>query len=141
VPPERAAELLYRDSTKAEQAAEALRLTARECRNLKLVDAVVREPPGGAHQDHEAAARRLGTAIARALAETQGTPIRRLLEQRYRKFRALGGRSGYIGTTVAQEFGELRDALGRRAGAAVARIRRRPDREQPVEEAEGVLIP
>jgi acetyl-CoA carboxylase carboxyl transferase subunit beta len=141
VPPERAAQLIYRDSTKVEEAAEALHLTARECRALKLIDVVVPEPPGGAHQDHEAAARRLGTAIARALAETHGTPVRRLLEQRYRKYRALGGRSGYISTAVAQEFGELRDAIGRRAGAAVARIRRRPDREEAVEEAEGVLIP
>ena len=141
VPPERAAELLYRDSSKAEQAAEALHLTARECRSLKLVDVVVPEPPGGAHQDREDAARRLSAAIARALAETQGTPAKRLLELRYRKYRALGGHSGYISTTVAQEFGELRHAIGRRAGAAVARIRRRPDQVEVPEDAEGVLIP
>lgn len=142
VTPERAAEMLYRDRDKAEEAAEILRMTARECKALKVVDVIVGEPPGGAHLEHEAAARRLGGAIARALGELQSVPTRRLLEQRYRKYRALGGQSGYITTAVAQELSELRDRIGRRAGSAVARIRRRPQDEQSEsEDAEAVLIP
>jgi acetyl-CoA carboxylase carboxyl transferase alpha subunit/acetyl-CoA carboxylase carboxyl transferase beta subunit len=142
VTPERAAEMLYRDRDKAEEAAEALRMTARECRALKVVDVIVSEPPGGAHQEHELAARRLGGAIARALSDLQSVPTKRLLEQRYRKYRALGGQTGYITTAVAQELSELRDRIGRRAGSAVARIRRRPQDGQPEgEDAEAVLIP
>jgi acetyl-CoA carboxylase carboxyl transferase alpha subunit len=142
VTPERAAEMLYRDRDKAEEAAEVLRMTARECKALKVVDVIVSEPPGGAHLEHEAAARRLGGAIARALGELQSIPTKRLLEQRYRKYRALGGQSGYITTAVAQELSELRDRIGRRAGSAVARIRRRPQEEHAeTEDAEAVLIP
>jgi acetyl-CoA carboxylase carboxyl transferase alpha subunit len=144
VTPERAAELLYRDPEKAEAAAEALRLTARECKALKVVDVIVPEPPGGAHQEHEAAARRLGGAIARALAEIQATSAKKLVEQRYRKYRALGGQSGYITTAVVQEISGLRDAIGRRAGSAVARIRRRrekPEEMDGAEAEEAVLIP
>jgi acetyl-CoA carboxylase carboxyl transferase subunit beta len=139
--PERAAELLFRDASKAEEAASALRLTARECRQLKVVDVIVAEPADGAHTDHEGAARRLGAAMVRALAEIQKTPVRRLTEQRERKYRALGGQSGYITTTVAQELGELRDALGRRASSTVDRIRRRREAAPPIEEADTVLIP
>jgi acetyl-CoA carboxylase carboxyl transferase alpha subunit/acetyl-CoA carboxylase carboxyl transferase beta subunit len=139
--PERAAELLFRDASKTEEAASALHLTARECKQLKVVDVIVAEPADGAHTDHEGAARRLGAAIVRALAEIQKTPVRRLTEQRTRKYRALGGQSGYITAAVAQEFGELRDALGRRAGSAVARIRRRGESRPPMEDAEPVLIP
>ena len=141
--PERAAERLFRDAGKAEEAARALRLTARECRELRVVDVIVAEPPGGEHQDHEAAARRLGGAPNRALAELRGLPARRLTGQRYRKYRALGGQTGYISTAVAQELGDLRDAIGRRAGSAVARIRRRPEVEEaePAEDFDGVLIP
>ncbi|MGH2587826.1 MAG: carboxyl transferase domain-containing protein, partial [Dehalococcoidia bacterium] len=144
VTPERAAELLYRNPEKAEAAAEALRLTARECKALKVVDVIVPEPPGGAHQEHEAAARRLGAAIARALAEIQPTSAKKLVEQRYRKYRALGGQSGYITTAVVQEISGLRDAIGRRAGSAVARIRRRREKPEETDEAEAeeaVLIP
>jgi acetyl-CoA carboxylase carboxyl transferase subunit beta len=145
VTPERAAELLYRDPEKAEEAAQALHLTARECKALKVVDGIVTEPEGGAHQDHDAAARRLNGAIARALAEIQATPVKKLVEQRYEKYRALGGKTGYISTAVAQEFGGLRDAIGRRAGSAVARIRRRPkppaSESTSETETEAVLIP
>jgi acyl-CoA carboxylase subunit beta len=143
VTPERAAEMLYRDRDKAEEAAQALHLTARECKALKVVDVIVAEPPGGAHQEHDAAARRLGGAIARALSELRSVPVNRLLEQRYRKYRALGGQTGYLTTAVAQEFSELRDRIGRRAGSAVARIRRRPPNGQVAteDEADTVLIP
>jgi hypothetical protein len=142
VTPERAAELLYRDPEKAEEVAQALQLTARECKSLKVVDVVVGEPPGGAHQDHDAAARRLGGAIARALKDLQSVSAKRLLDQRYRKYRALGGQSGYLTTAVSQEISGLRDAIGRRAGSAVARIRRRPsDGVDTADEADAVLIP
>lgn len=139
--PERAAELLFRDPSKAEEAASALHLTARECRQLRVVDVIVGEPGGGAHTDHDAAAHRLGTALIRAIAEIQKVPVGRLTEQRYRKYRALGGQTGYITTAVAQEFGELREAIGRRAGSAVARIRRRGSGETPVADTEPLLIP
>jgi hypothetical protein len=143
VSPERAAEVLYRNREKVEEAAQKLRLTARECKALRVVDTIVPEPEGGAHTDHDIAARRLGGLIARTLRELQSQPDGKRLAQRYEKYRALGGQSGYISTAVAQELSDLRDAIGRRAGSAVARIRRRPAAVVlPAEDdSEAVLIP
>jgi acetyl-CoA carboxylase carboxyl transferase subunit beta len=128
VSPERAAQLLHRDASRAEEVADSLHLTADACLELGVIDAVVAEPAGGAHADHDAAARQLRTAVLRALGELQGHSSRRLLRDRYRRYRAIGEYSGYIGTALAHEAGELRAALARRAGAAAARVRhpRRP---------------
>jgi hypothetical protein len=67
----------------------------------------------------------------------QREPVKRLVQERYQKYRALGGQSGYLTTAMVQELGELRDAIGRRAGSAVARIRRRPEPPAPPAEPEG----
>ncbi len=90
ISPEGCAAILWKDQEKKSQAAEALRLTAPDLRELGVVDQVIAEPLGGAHSDRAETARRVGDAIARALAELESLPVDRLLAERYRKFRALG---------------------------------------------------
>jgi len=88
--PEAAASIIWRDSVYAPQAAEAMRISAREIKELNLVDELIAEPLGGAHRNHQLAAGNLKAALLRNLAELQPTPIEELLEKRYQKFRAIG---------------------------------------------------
>src|SRR6266699_4923345 len=88
--PEAAASILWRDNTFAPQAAEAMRISARELKALDLVDEVVPEPLGGAHRDHQLAASNLKEILLKHLAELKQLPVDVLLEQRYQKFRAIG---------------------------------------------------
>jgi acetyl-CoA carboxylase carboxyl transferase subunit alpha len=90
ISPEGCASILWRDSTKAELAAEALKITARELVDLDLVDGVVPEPEGGAHVDHEQAAQLLDAVLFRALNELSAIPLPELLERRYQRFRRMG---------------------------------------------------
>jgi acetyl-CoA carboxylase alpha subunit len=57
---------------------------------MKLIDAIVPEPDGGAHTDHQAAARLLEPVLAHSLAELSQLPSERLIDQRYQKFRQMG---------------------------------------------------
>src|SRR5271170_1710553 len=90
ISPEGCATIMWRDSTNAELAAEALKITAPDLLQLKLVDEIVPEPEGGAHTDHVATARLLGTVLSRALDELSRLSPEALLEQRYDKFRHMG---------------------------------------------------
>ena len=90
ISPEGCASIMWRDSTKAELAAGALRITAPDLISLRLVDSVVPEPEGGAHLDPDATARAVGDAIAAALDELEKLPVPELLERRYQKFRRMG---------------------------------------------------
>ncbi|HEU5231124.1 MAG TPA: acetyl-CoA carboxylase carboxyltransferase subunit alpha [Ktedonobacteraceae bacterium] len=88
--PEAAASIMWRDSVYAPQAAEAMRISAREIKKLDLVDELIPEPLGGAHRNHQIAADNLKAALVRNLAELSSIPIEDLLEKRYQKFRAIG---------------------------------------------------
>jgi acetyl-CoA carboxylase carboxyl transferase subunit alpha len=90
ISPEGCASIMWRDSTKAELAAEALKITAPDLLQLKLVDEIVPEPEGGAHTDHAATAKLLGPALSRALDELSPLSPEALLQQRYDKFRHMG---------------------------------------------------
>ncbi len=90
ISPEGCASILWRDPAKAEAAAQALRITAADLKELGIVDEVVPEPEGGAHVDHEAAARLLDPVLTRALAELESLPVSDLLRRRYQKFRQMG---------------------------------------------------
>jgi acetyl-CoA carboxylase carboxyl transferase subunit alpha len=90
ISPEGCASIMWRDSSKAEIAAEALKITALDLLELKLIDEIVPEPEGGAHYDSEAAARLLKPFLARSLEDLSGLPTSRLLDQRYEKFRRMG---------------------------------------------------
>jgi acetyl-CoA carboxylase carboxyl transferase subunit alpha len=90
ISPEGCAAIMWRDSSKAETAAEALRITPRDLKELGIVDEIVQEPDGGAHADHEAAARLLDPVLERNLIELSGISPAELVRSRYNKFRKMG---------------------------------------------------
>jgi acetyl-CoA carboxylase carboxyl transferase subunit alpha len=89
ISPEGCAAILWSDGSKGAQAAEALKLTAKDILALDVIDEIVPEPAGGAHRDHEAAAAALHKVLARNLAELKSIPAEELIEQRYQKFRKM----------------------------------------------------
>ena len=90
ISPEGCAAIMWRDATKAEAAAEAMKITAKDLKEFGLVDEIVPEPEGGAHADHETAARSLGDVIERQLAELSLERPQDLIDARYHKFRKMG---------------------------------------------------
>jgi acetyl-CoA carboxylase carboxyl transferase subunit alpha len=90
IPPEGCAAILWRDSARKVEAAEALKITAPDLIGLGLVDEVVKEPPGGAHTSPEQAAALVDDALWRHLSELMDQPDGTRLETRYQKFRAMG---------------------------------------------------
>jgi acetyl-CoA carboxylase carboxyl transferase subunit alpha len=90
ISPEGCASILWRDAAKAEVAAEALKITARDLKEFGIIDRIVPEPEGGAHADHEASAVLLGRVLDHALADLSKLPTAVLLEHRYEKFRRMG---------------------------------------------------
>lgn len=89
ISPEGCAAILWSDGTKGEQAAEALKLTAPDLKELNVIDDIVKEPLGGAHRNHEAMAASLHEALSRHLKELRALPVEQLVEERYNKFRAM----------------------------------------------------
>jgi acetyl-CoA carboxylase carboxyl transferase subunit alpha len=90
ISPESCAAIIYRDSSKAPQAAAALKMTAPDLKHLGLVDSIVPEPPGGAQDDHDRAAENLRGALRVELAELGSRPPKQLIDERYDKFRQMG---------------------------------------------------
>jgi acetyl-CoA carboxylase carboxyl transferase subunit alpha len=90
ISPEGCASIMWRDSSKAELAAEALKITAPDLLQLKIIDAIVPEPEGGAHTDHVAAAKLLEATLTKSLDELSRLPADQLVSRRYQKFRAMG---------------------------------------------------
>ena len=90
ISPEGCASILYRDPTKAEKAADALRLTAQDLLEMKVIDEVVPEPAGGAHRDPARAADSLGRVLRKHLTQLKAMSGDQLVDDRYKKLRALG---------------------------------------------------
>lgn len=90
ISPEGCASILWRDAAKAELAAIALKISARDLLDLDLIDEVVPEPEGGAHLDPDEAARLLDSRLSSTLAELSTVPVDELLERRYNRFRKMG---------------------------------------------------
>ena len=90
ISPEGCASIIWRDSTKAETAAVAMKITATDLKELGIIDEIVKEPDGGAHTDFEAAARFLDDVLDRQLTELVTEPVKDLIETRYKKFRQMG---------------------------------------------------
>jgi acetyl-CoA carboxylase carboxyl transferase subunit alpha len=90
ISPEGCAAILWKHRKHAPEAADALKLNATVLMELGLIDGVIKEPLGGAHHDHHAAADMLKDAIVAALTETAKISTDKLLEQRYEKFRRMG---------------------------------------------------
>ncbi len=89
ISPEGCAAIMWRDASKKELAAEAMRITATDLSELGCIDGIVPEPEGGAHRDHEAAANLLDASLQKHLAELNKMPTSDLLVSRYNKFRAI----------------------------------------------------
>ena len=87
ISPEGCASIMWRDASKKDLAAEAMKITAKDLSALGCIDGVVPEPPGGAHTDHAQAAELLDKALQQNLEAIERVPAAELLEMRYRKFR------------------------------------------------------
>jgi acetyl-CoA carboxylase carboxyl transferase subunit alpha len=101
ISPEGCASILWRDAGRAEEAANAMKITATELHKLGIVDVIVPEPPGGSHVDHETLFRTLDDILASQLERLTSLPVERLLAERYQKFRAMG--------RLGREFFEVSD--------------------------------
>src|ERR1700741_3220079 len=90
ISPEGAASILWRDTSRAQDAATSMKITASELLGLKIIDQIVTEPPGGAHRDPAATITSTGEAIANALSELAGIDRETVRRQRREKFLASG---------------------------------------------------
>jgi acetyl-CoA carboxylase carboxyl transferase subunit alpha len=90
IPPEGCAAILWRDANRKVEAADALKITAPDLLRLELIDAIVPEPVGGAHNDHDAATALVDQALAAALDEVSEMSVQERLATRYEKFRRMG---------------------------------------------------
>jgi acetyl-CoA carboxylase carboxyl transferase subunit alpha len=87
ISPEGCASIMWRDSTKKDIAAAALRITAKDNLEMGFCDEVISEPPGGAHNDYDAAAASVAEILEKHLSELEKLPLAQLLNARYKKFR------------------------------------------------------
>jgi len=87
ISPEGCASIVWRDAAKAETAAIAMKIMSSDLKDLEIVDEIIAEPDGGAHGDHEGAARVLGDVIERQLLMLCSQSPKELLQARYEKFR------------------------------------------------------
>jgi acetyl-CoA carboxylase carboxyl transferase subunit alpha len=88
--PEASASIMWRDKAYAPQAAEAMRISAKELKALDLVDELIPEPLGGAHHNYHETAENLKAALLRNLADLRALSTHELVELRYQKFRNIG---------------------------------------------------
>ena len=109
ISPEEAAEMIYQDVDRADEAAESMKLTAYYCRDLGIIDAVVPEPPGGAHADPVAAAQQLRRMIVSELVNLQSHSSKKILKDRYKKFRNIGEYSSYFSAALTREVNALQN--------------------------------
>jgi acetyl-CoA carboxylase carboxyl transferase subunit alpha len=90
ISPEGAASILWRDTSKAQEAATSMKITAQDLAKFGVIDEIIAEPVGGAHRDPDAAIAAAGEAIAGAYAELQGLDRETVRQQRREKFLAIG---------------------------------------------------
>jgi acetyl-CoA carboxylase carboxyl transferase subunit alpha len=90
ISPEGCAAILWKDGSRADEAAARLKITAPDLLQLGIVDTIVEEPTGGAHQDHDEAAVRLDKALWTTLSSMDALSPEELVDDRYRRFRGLG---------------------------------------------------
>jgi acetyl-CoA carboxylase carboxyl transferase subunit alpha len=90
ISPEGAASILWRDSARAQDAATAMKITAADMLNLKIVDGIIEEPIGGAHRDPTSVIDRTGETLAEGLAALKGLEGEEIVRRRREKFLAIG---------------------------------------------------
>jgi len=89
ISPEGCASILWRDSSKAPAAAEALKLTADDLLRFGIIDDIIKEPEGGAHRDWDATAHNIKTVVIKTLAELSSFAIEDLIDHRVKKLRGM----------------------------------------------------
>ena len=90
ISPEGCASILWRDAAKADVAAEALKITSEDLLGLEIIDGIVKEPLGGAHNDYEAIGNDLKAAIMKEINALKNVEPNKLRDDRYNKFRRMG---------------------------------------------------
>lgn len=90
ISPEGCAAILWKDSAKADEAADAMKITAQDMLELKLADEVISEPVGGAHRDYDGSAEILKEALLRNLHDLMGMSIEELIDKRIERYRTIG---------------------------------------------------
>lgn len=90
ISPEGCAAILYKDSSKASEAANNLKISGHSLQSLGIIDGIVKEPLGGAHRDYKCVANDLKNVILSSLLELSKLDVDTLLENRYNKFRKMG---------------------------------------------------
>ncbi len=90
ISPEGCAAILWNNSEKASEAAETLKMTAKDLLQLGIIDEVISEPLGGAHRDYQKMAETMRRAISHHLNKLEGLTLDEILHQRYEKFRRMG---------------------------------------------------
>ena len=130
IAPEGAAAIVHRDAARAKEIADALKLTAYDCLVLGVVDGIVPEPENGAHADLEYAALLLRSELVSALAEVRKRDARRLVDERYRKFRRMGEFQRLVEAADGQRREAMRAAMRRAFGSLSQLKERLPARER-----------
>lgn len=105
ISPEGCAAILWKDRTKAPEAAAALKLTAKDLLEMKLIDEVIKEPLGGAHRNPEETAENVKSAIKKYWKELQGVEKGTLVNNRYDKFRVMGAFENLAASTAIHKIG------------------------------------
>jgi acetyl-CoA carboxylase carboxyl transferase subunit alpha len=90
ISPNGAASILWKDASKADQAAEAMKITANDLLRMEIIEDIVPEPKGGAHRDYEVTAAAIKESLERHLADLLNMNCDELREDRYQKFRKVG---------------------------------------------------
>ena len=127
ISPEDAAEVIYQDPERADEAAESLRLTAHDCLDLQIIDTVVPEPPGGAHTNPDAAARQLRRILVSEMTSIQSMSSRKMLRERYKKYRNIGEYNSHFKAAITREVSTLRGLVA----SSARRIARRGQAKVP----------
>lgn len=89
--PEGFASILYKDSSKSSEAAEKMKITSKELKKLGIIDNIVKEPEGGAQEDFETVCQNLKDILKKYIKELSNKTQDELIEQRYEKYRKIGG--------------------------------------------------
>lgn len=137
ISPEQAAVRLYRDSSKADEMSSSLKLTAYDCKELGIIDDVIPEPVEGAHTNPEQAAQRLQQALVKELALLAEKSDKKLLKDRYKKFRNMGEFSTYFKEAIRREVSSLQRVTLKMPGGALRRSSPKGNREEKAEHGSG----
>ena len=129
ISPGQTASRLHRNPARQMEEAQALTLTAQNCRELGIIDEIVPEPEGGAHTDLQQASLELQLAIVRQLANLTKTSPKKLVKERYKKFRNMGEYSSHSQAAVRREVSLLQHIVLRSPREKKARARRKAKEE------------